>query len=120
MRTFFVAILLFLILLCAIWINYLFINTLADDLERSIDALPPCEQAQEACGALFAYWEEKSSYAGLSVSFEVIYELSENLADLYSAAKCNEPSDFDAARERARISIRQLRRLERIDLENIF
>lgn len=120
MKTFVVSLIFFALLLGTICWNYIFINSMADEMNRQITELPACAQAKDALDSLTSYWEERHAIAGLSVSYEVLYEVEENLADLRSAAAQNEASDFEAARERALTSIRQLRRLERFSIENIF
>lgn len=120
MKTFVVSLVFFALLLGVICWNYIFINSMADEMDRQITELPACTQAQDALAALTSYWEARYAIAGLSVSYEVLYEVEENLADLRSAAALGEDSDFEAARERAHASIRQLRRLEQFSIENIF
>lgn len=120
MKVFVASLILFVLLLGVIWWNYIFINSTADEMNRKVTALPSCAEAEEAVDALADYWEKRSAIAGLSVSYEVLYEVEENLSDLRSAATQNEEFEFEAARARVIVSIRQLRRLEQFSIENIF
>lgn len=120
MKTFVASLIFFALLLGAICWNCIFINSMADEMNRRVTEIPSYADAKDALDSLSAYWEKRHAIASLSVSYEVLYEVEENLSDLRSAAAQNEESDFEEARSRVLVSIRQLRRLEQFSIENIF
>lgn len=120
MKTFWAALTLFMILLVVVALNFYHINHVADELNRQLDALPSCEDAEEALDEMYHYWDGHKKCASLSVSYEVLYKMEENITDMQSAVAEKEESEFEKARALMRISIRQMRRLEKFSIENIF
>lgn len=120
MKTFWAALALFAVLLGVVVLNFYHINHVADELNRKLDALPACEEAEEALDEMYRYWEGHKKCASLSVSYEVLYKMEENMTDMRSAMAEEEASEFEKARALMRISIRQMRRLEKFSIENIF
>lgn len=120
MKTFWAALVLFAVLLGAVVLNFFHINHVADELNRQLDALPACEQASEALEEMYRYWDGHKKCASLSVSYEVLYKMEENITDMRSAVAQKEENEFEKARALMRISIRQMRRLEKFSVENIF
>lgn len=120
MKTFYAALVLFAILLGAVALNFYHINHVADELNRQLEALPACEEAQEALDGMYVYWEAHKKCASLSISYEVLYQMEENITDMKSAVAKKEDSEYEKARALMSISIKQMRRLEKFSIENIF
>ena len=120
MKTFCAAILLFAVLLGAVILNFYHINRVADELGRQLEALPACEDAAGALEEMYGYWDRRKKGISLSVSYEVMYQIEENITDMRSAAASSESAEYEKARALTRISLKQMRRLEKFSIENIF
>jgi len=120
MKTFYASLVLFAVLLVAVVLNFNHINDVADELNRQLDALPACEEGQAALDEMYAYWDSHKKCISLSVSYEVMYQMEENITDMKSAVAKQEDAEYEKSRALMRISIRQMRRLEKISIDNLF
>lgn len=121
MKSFWISLLLLLLMLCGIAGNAVYINHVADVLNRMTEELP--DLGEENCTtdaeALRDYWERNAPYIGLSVGYPVADRISEQAAVLSACAACGDFYGYRSALALLRDAIGDVRRLERFSIENL-
>ena len=120
MKTFYVSLLLFALLLTVILLNMFFVRRVTQDMLRLLDELPPCEEAADAAAALADYWSARKMALGLSVCEDAMLDAETHLIRLLAAADQKEASDFETATRLARTAILRIRDAERFTADNLF
>lgn len=121
MKSFLFTLLLFVLMLCAVITNTLFIDRLTRDMLILIDQLPGSagEDGMPHLDRLDARWEKARKWVGLSVSSSDINRISDELISLRAFCKYGGNGDYITAREELRLAIEDLREFE-IPLANLF
>lgn len=116
MKTFYAAVLLFLLLLAVIVGNTVMLRGLCDQMEqdlRSITELTALERTT-------AYWESKRWQAGLSINSELLFLLSEHMTEMKVALTVGDVSALESARGRALETIKRIRETAWPTRESLF
>ncbi len=121
MKSFYVSLLLFAVMLGGIVANFVYINRTADEMTAMIDALPALSDptCSEAAGDLCDYWLEKADLVALSVSYTIVDRIGEQSALLVSCAACHDFYGYHAALALLKDAISDMRRLERFSIGNL-
>ena len=119
MKTFYLALILFLLLVGLIIGNALFVRQTARSLEERITALPPLPEAREATEALEAFWRRRRLALSCSVPAGQILFFETALAGMKSAAANGDTADYEIYRAQALLAVSGLCRLERFSAENL-
>ena len=121
MKSFLISLLLLVLMLAGITGNAIYINRVADTITRMLDALPAV--GEEGCNvqaaALRDYWESNVPYVGLSVGYPVTDRVSEQVVVLLACAECGDFYGYCSALALLRDALGDLRRLERLTVENL-
>ena len=120
MKSFWVSLSIFAVLICLIVCNGIYINKTVTELCDRITALPSCEQAAPSMGELADFWEHEKDLIGLSVPYEKICAVNGYIAELSYAIEYKEENDFEQSRRLALSAAADLRRLEQFTLGNLF
>ena len=118
MKTFWIVLLLFLLMLALIAFNALYINRMSFALEDRISALP--EVTDEGCVAavrsLMDYWCAQELWVELSAGYPTVDRITELLEVLLSYALCRDPGAYLATRALLLDAIEDMRRPESFSL----
>ena len=109
----------FALMLGGIAANCVFIDRTADEMERAIAALPQVTEAGDALDEIEAFWQKRRAIVSLSLSFNDIRAIDNDLAQMRAAAEVGEDSDYETARQLALLAVAHMRRLERFSRECI-
>ncbi|MBQ9760295.1 MAG: hypothetical protein IJW16_02980 [Clostridia bacterium] len=114
MRSFFLTLVLFVLMIAAILCNALYIKRIATELTARLDTLPDARDAgcAEAARELSAFWEDAAPLVGLSVSYPIVDYMSEQAALLVTSAECGDLYGFRAARALLYDTVKDMKRLE--------
>ena len=119
MKSFWIMLLVFAMMLGGIAVNCVFIDRTADKMERAIAALPEVGEAEDALAETEAFWQKRRTAVSISISFNDIRAIDNDLAQMRAAAEVGEDSDYETARLLALSAVAHMRRLERFSLECI-
>ena len=121
MRSFFISLLLAILLLGCITLNNLYINRLADRMLRQVEALPTLDDPECASLArsLLEEWDEQVELVRLSVGYTVVDRVSEQATTLLVCAECGDLYGYQTALALMRDAIGDMRRLEVLSISNI-
>ncbi len=119
MKTFFIAIAIFALLLGVIVWNSFFINRTMDTMEAALEALPACESAAGALEDLETYWEKRHALIACSISFDEINQMDTCLAQMRAATQQKDALQFETGRLLAQRAVEDMRRLERFAFDCI-
>lgn len=118
MKSFYVSLCAFTLLLAVIVCNYGFINQTADELEYRLTALD-VNTAKSDIAELNALWEQKRILMSFSIPNAEIQGFQERLTALQYAVCFCDPAEFERCRALALGALSDLRRLEKISAENL-
>ena len=121
MKSFWIMLCVFVLMLGGIAVNCVFIDRTADKMERAIAALPEVSEAGKtgALSELEAFWQKRRTAVSISISFNDIRAIDNHLAQMRAAAEVGEDSDYETARQLALSAVAHMRRLERFSPECI-
>ena len=119
MKSFWIMLCVFVLMLGGIAANCAFIDRTADRMEQAIAALPEVGEAKEALDEIEAFWQRRRTAVSVSISFNDIRAIDNDLAQMRAAAEVGEDSDYEVARLLALSAVVHMRRLERFSLECI-
>ena len=115
------------IVLCCLMIlaataNFVYINRLADDITSLVDALPSINDPNcvEMIDGIHQKWERHAPFVGLTVGFLTVDKLSEYCQTLRSCAAVGDVYGYHTALTLLYDSIDDVRRLEKLSIENLF
>ncbi|HBF15313.1 MAG TPA: hypothetical protein DDW30_06490 [Clostridiales bacterium] len=114
MRSFWIAVVLLILLLGGIVWNSLYINNVVSEMEARLDALPDLGETgcSEQTAEIVRAWEKEVGWVSLSVSFPVFDRVSEQVALLHAAAVCGDLYGYRAAISLLYDAVDDMRRLE--------
>lgn len=114
MKSFWIALILMVLMLGGILLNANGINRIVEEMEARLDRLPEIDDPSCAAEAkdLLQAWEKQVGRVSLSVSFPVFDRVSEQAALLYAAALSKNPSGYRAATVLLYDALEDMRRLE--------
>lgn len=121
MKSLYVSLVLFAVMLGGIVTNFVYINRTADKMTEMLDALPALtepaclEATQEICD----FWLEEADLVALSVSYTVVDRVSEQAALLVSCAACHDFYGYHSALALLKDAVGDMRRLERFSIGNL-
>lgn len=121
MKSFYISLTLFAIMLGGIVANFAYINRTADKLTEMVDALPALSDptCQEASQDVCDFWLEQADLVALSVSYTVVDRVSEQAALLVGCAACHDIYGYQTALSLLKDAIGDMRRLERFSIGNL-
>ena len=120
MKTFYLTLLLFSLLVGLIVGNMLFIRSATKTLGARVEALPPLPEADAPLAELETLWQSKRIAMSLSVPAGQLLLFDTTLAGMRSAVKNGDAADYEIYRAQALLAVRGLGRLERFSAENLF
>ena len=120
MKSFWISLSIFAVLLFLIVCNGIYINQTANELQERISSLPSCADATAATSELTDFWEREKNLIGLSVPYEEISALDSYMTELSYAVTYKEENDFEKSRRLALRAAADLRRLEQFTVGNLF
>lgn len=118
MKSFYVSLCAFALLLAVIVCNYGFINQTADELERRLAALDT-NTAASGIAELNTLWAQKRMMMSFSIPNAEMQNFQERLTALQYAVGFRDPAEFERCRALALGAVSDLRRLERFSVENL-
>ena len=122
MRSLIIIIVVFLAMICAITVNFNYINSVADEMTEiahSLD-LAKYEECGKKISELEEIWKKSETDFSLSVNFKETDHLGETLLALKAAHKSASADEFQKSRELLIDAIDGVARLERFSVLNIF
>lgn len=121
MKSLFLSVSLFAVMLFGIVGNYFYINRVADHMNEQLDGLPDIENASciDTASGICSYWEKQVDTVGLSVDYKTLDHVSEQCALLLSCASCKDVYGYQTAIALLRDAIEDMRRLERFSIGNL-
>ena len=122
MKIFWVAFVLFALLVTGTVFNYQYINRVANEMAAELASLPDvgARGASQRATALLLRWESQADVVNLTVSFPIVDRVSEQATALVAAAECGDLYGYRNARALLADAIEDMRRLERFSIGNIF
>lgn len=122
MRSLIVTIVLCCVMFLAAATNFVYVNRLADAMNEILDAIPSIDDPMSVQKAdeLCKKWEKNSPIVGLSVGFLTVDKLTEYCQTLRSCAEVGDVYGYYTALTLIRDSINDIKRLEKISIENLF
>lgn len=122
MKTFYAVLLVFVLILGGILLNAIEIQSIASETEQRIKALSeyPSEESALEIAKLQAAWKERTNLLGLSVSYSVIDRVSEQMQLLAAACSFGDVYGYVETRVLLLDAIEDFRRLERLEIANLF
>ncbi len=121
MKDMIIAIILITSLLICIVFNFIYLNSIADnmnDMIKQISAVPSSEN-QDLIDSLKSFWEKHYSWVSLSVSFSDMDELT-NAIDAVSASNAmNDSALLSTNIQRLENAVEAMVRLEKFKISNI-
>ena len=116
MKSFAVTLLLLVLLLLGVVANHLYINKVANEMFRQLDALPPMEDPDclPKVSALVDYWQSQSTTVEVSVNFLLIDRVNEQTALLLACATAGDLYGFASARVLLRDAVEDVLRFEQL------
>lgn len=119
MKVFLFSVAILALLLAMIIGNGFYVRSVTKEVQDDLEALPPCQNAQEEVQALLAYWRGKEKLLELSVSAADMNEFDNHLAELSVAARLNDEKAFERARTLCLCGIARIHELERFSFLHI-
>lgn len=119
MRTFYLTLFLFIILLAVIACNAVYVRRTAHALQTRVSALPTVPQAGAALADLETFWQSRRAVLSLSVPAGPLLLFDTALTGLRSTAESGKAADYELYRAEALLAIRGLVRLEHFSVENL-
>ena len=118
MKTFWIVLLLFVLMLALIAFNALYINRIGFALSERISALPDAEDAAcaEAVRSLMDFWCSQELWVELSAGFPTVDRINELLQTLLACALCKDSSNYHVTQALLRDAIEDMRRPEAFSL----
>ncbi|MBR6727823.1 MAG: DUF4363 family protein [Clostridia bacterium] len=118
MKTFYAAIALFLLLLCLILANTLFLHRVTDELELRLHKIST-ENAYGALQELESYWQQKKRILGLSIPTERLNRLQDRITEMKVLLDAADAAGFAHAHALALSAVEQLRESESLSPEHL-
>lgn len=114
MKVFALTLVLFLLMLCVIVCNALYINRMAFSLRDQLDALPAFDDpaCADAAHTFLDAWKEQVTLVGLSVEFPIVDRITEHASLLAACADCGDRFGYVSALTLLYDAIDDMRRLE--------
>ena len=121
MKSLVATLILFVVLLCSVIANFFFINHVADTMEHMIEGLPPvtAETCVNSAQEIQTYWNDRINLISLSVGYNIIDRVCEQLALLVACAEIQDLYGYQSARALLLDAIEDARRTERFSIGNI-
>ncbi len=119
MKTFYLTLFLFIILVGLIVGNAVFVLQTANVLKDKVTALPDLSEAEAALGELEAFWQKRRVPLSLSVPAGALLLFDTALTGMRSTMESGNAADYELYRDEALLAIRGLARLERFSAENL-
>ena len=122
MRSLFITIGLFIVLLTCIWINSSYINTVYDKMIDFADDLSsaPCFENESLILEAKKYWESQNTLIELSLNYRDIIEVSNSIDAILAANNSNNDSELQINIKKFKNAVKSIIRLEKIEISNIF
>ena len=119
MRSFYVSLAVFALLLFIIVWNSIFVQQTTDNLIALLTDLPDCDRAERKFEHLEEFWEAREWLVALTASRADIESVSEQLIQMRSAVQTGDTIGFERARALAIEAAHHLHHLEEISLDNL-
>ena len=119
MKTFYLTLFLFIILIGAIAGNAVFVLRTADTLQSMVASLPAVPETGAALTELETLWQRRRVLLSLSVPAGALLLFDTALTGIRSSAESGIKADYELYRAEALLAIRGLVRLERFSAENL-
>ena len=121
MKAFLISLVLLVCLLGGVVGNYIYINEVFAQMSDALDAIPDLDSPDcaAACEAFLETWKKHTDTVGLSVCFNIVDRVSEQAETLRICAACGDRFGFETARALLRDALDDMRRLERVSIENL-
>lgn len=122
MRSLIATVVLCCLLLLAATANFIYVNHIADEMTDLAAALPSINDPAcvEKTEELYKKWEKEAPIVGLTVGFLTVDKLSEYCQTLHSCAKVGDVYGYYSTLTLLKDSIDDVRRLEKLSIENLF
>ena len=122
MKTFYVILPIFFLMLLLVLGNALYIRALTEELSAKVDGLPrvPTPHTADELGQLLAFWEEREALLGLSVSYSMIDRVTEEALRMQSAARVGDLFGYADARVLLLDALEDVGRPETFSARSIF
>ncbi|MBQ7335371.1 MAG: hypothetical protein IJW92_02725 [Clostridia bacterium] len=121
MKSFIAMLILLCLALAGIGVNFFYVNSFADRMERLITDLPDIQSPDcvSAAEQIHAYWEENAPLLGLSIGYSIIDRVGEQSCVLVACAEVGDVYGFYSAAALLLDAVGDLRRAERFSIENL-
>ena len=122
MKFFYIALIALTLIIVIIAVNSLYINKVSKSLLEQIDRLDktPLENSQALVDGIYDYWQAERDWVSISVSYMELNRIDDHVVTLKTAYNEKNDYDFKKAINLLRDAAKELSRLEKIDLSNIF
>lgn len=121
MRDFYISVAVLGVFVVFIILNCIYINSVADELNKMVYELPATSgmHCKKQADEISKYWTTCKKIVCISVSSQDISRLSDAVDQLCSYATIEHSADYTATIKILLNAIEQMRRLEKISLDNI-
>lgn len=122
MKQVFAMLLLLAVILSLACINAIYINNVAEETSKAVEALPDIGSADcaRACASLRDDWNRRLPILNLTVSYTLTDRVCEQLALLTAAAEESDADGYAAARAILPDALEHLRRSDQISFRHVF
>lgn len=122
MKSLITTILLLLLVVTLTVLNFHYVNNTVCHLQTLLDTLPSLDDPDCVAHAekTEAFWKEKESLIGLTVSYPFVDRISEQTALLVSTARAKDLYGFESARALLYDAVEDMGRAERFSPKNLF
>ncbi len=121
MKSFIVTLLIFSALLGIITINFFYINSVGDELEKKVEELDisSIEECKIKLEELSLYWKDIETKISLSVSYTELNCIDDNITKMMTYLEHRDIVNFECYKASLLNAIEEMRRLEKFSLKNI-
>lgn len=124
MKSFIIAAIVLATILCAIFLNCLYINNVKENMTNLISAaqrtdFENSEAVEQTVQNIADYWDQQKKKVSLSVSYNGIDKIDDGISVLRAACSGKNKDEYDKALSMLIEASDKIARLERISIENI-
>ncbi len=120
MKSFWISLVLFLLVIAGIAGNIVYIRHCADYMKNAAERVLLDEESGDTLTELENFWEKNRKYIGLSVSYREVDHLCEMLISLRWAYDIKDEEELIKYRLLVQDAVKEIERLEQFSVENLF
>ncbi len=122
MKSFYMTLVLFLLLVACVAWNYLYINKVTNEMKEMLAEVGETigAESEARAHAMVEYWDREEGYVGLSVEYSILDRVKEQALLLEHCARMGDVFGYHAAYAMLGDALEDLGRLEQFSIDNLF